>query len=247
MDDMEEAIVHPWFIGRKRPDQLTTPTCYLIQSSDQEGSLYIYGEYLLHQTLKKLPSQICLPHDIPRLVQEVYGAIELDEDIVEAKEKWDMKRQDKERRAENFCLHRPWLNTDMTMEGLLVSYVQDDGYDRRAKAAVKDTQDTIEVILICEKQGQYELIDGTKLPKDKLPDDDLAKLIAKHTLRLPQKCSHYAHLAELEKITNNKVRKWQESPWLSGELFQILDENGTALLDSYELQYTKKYGLAIKS
>jgi CRISPR-associated endonuclease/helicase Cas3 len=233
--------------GRKRPYQLTTPTCYLIQSSNQEGSLYIYGEYLLHQTLKKLPSQICLPHDIPRLVQEVYGAMEVDEDIEEAKEKWDMERCDKESRAEGFCLHRPWLNEENTMEGLLVSTIQDDKFDRKAKAAVRDTQDTIEVILICEKQGQYELLDGTKLPKDESPDDDLAKLIAKHTLRLPQKCSHYAQLTALEKITNSKVRKWQESPWLLGELFLILDENGTALLDSYELQYTKKYGLAVKS
>jgi CRISPR-associated endonuclease/helicase Cas3 len=233
--------------GRKRPYQLTTPTCYLIQSSNQEGSLYIYGEYLLHQTSKQLPSKICLPRDIPRLVQEVYGGLDLDEDLLAVKEKWDNKRQDQERRADAFCLQRPWLNMEETMESLLVSSVQDDGEDRKAKAAVRDTQDTIEVILICEKQGQYELLDGTKLPKDESPYDDLAKLIAKHTLRLPQKCSHYAQLTALEKITNSKVRKWQESPWLSGELFLILDENGTALLDSYELQYTTKYGLAVKS
>jgi CRISPR-associated endonuclease/helicase Cas3 len=133
---------------------------------------------------------------------------------------------------------------DKTMEGLLVSSVQDDGHDSKAKAAVRDTQDTIEVILICEKQGQYELIDGTKLPMGELPED-IAKLIAKQTLRLPQKCSHYDQIVALEKIAINKVRKWQDNPWLAGELFLILDEDGATTMDKYRLQYTRKYGLTI--
>ncbi|MDR0948688.1 MAG: CRISPR-associated helicase Cas3' [Lachnospiraceae bacterium] len=230
--------------GRKRPSKLLTPTCYIIQSSDQTGSLYVYGEYLLHQTRTKLPDQINLPRDIPKLVQKVYGGLNLSDEIQIAKNNWDQKRQEQDRRAETFCLHRPWLDPSETMEGLLVSSIQDDAEDKKAKAAVRDTQDSLEVILIQEKQGRYELMDGTVLPSGEV-SDDLAKVIAKHTLRLPSKCSHYAQISALEESSKVCVPLWQKNHWLTGELFLIVNETGSAVLEPYQLQYSKKYGLMV--
>lgn len=48
---------------------------------------------------------------------------------------------------------------------------------------------------------------------------------------------------ELEKISLNELRSWQQSDWLKGELFLILDEQFSAELCGYHLRYDQHYGM----
>ena len=45
-----------------------------IESFDlfDKGTEYVYGRYLLEETQRKLPGEISIPDDIPRLVEAVY-------------------------------------------------------------------------------------------------------------------------------------------------------------------------------
>jgi CRISPR-associated endonuclease/helicase Cas3 len=52
-----------------------------------------------------------------------------------------------------------------------------------------------------------------------------------------------ACVSELEKLNIERLLEWQRSPWLKGELVLLLDENLSAELCGYRLQYSKQRGL----
>ena len=78
----------------------------------------------------------------------------------------------------------------------------------------------------------------------------MAQTIARQRIRLPNAlCAHWIidqTIAELERITGERLQAWQKSPWLRGELFLILDENSTASLCGYKLTYDKDDGLTFE-
>lgn len=60
---------------RKRPEQLREAKCILLNCDEdklEEGAKFIYGEYLLKRTLRRLPDHINLPDDISKLIGDVY-------------------------------------------------------------------------------------------------------------------------------------------------------------------------------
>jgi hypothetical protein len=51
-------------------------------------------------------------------------------------------------------------------------------------------------------------------------------------------------IRDLEQVCIEKhLDKWQESPWLKGELFLVVDEQYQARLGNYRLTYNREYGL----
>ncbi len=61
---------------RIRPAAVQTACCSVICDSEgfEAGAKKIYGQWLLSQTLKHLPTQVCIPEDIPMLVESVDSA-----------------------------------------------------------------------------------------------------------------------------------------------------------------------------
>ncbi len=60
---------------RKRPANVTQPCCAVLGANTEtleEGSRFVYGDWLLLQTKRLLPNSITLPQDIPMLVQDTY-------------------------------------------------------------------------------------------------------------------------------------------------------------------------------
>ena len=53
-------------------------------------------------------------------------------------------------------------------------------------------------------------------------------------------------IRELEQPGCTILQEWQQSPWLRGELFLLLDREGKGTLRGYRLQYTKEDGLCIE-
>ncbi len=238
---------------RLRPEKLNHARCLVmgIDCKDFEaGSKNIYGEYLLMRTKELLPRQLVLPQDIPNLVQDVYDeAVPLavqPPGYFEAKKKWDKLIKDKEKRAGDFRICPPWPELTMNISG----WLDKDVSDHEGEAAVRDSDESIEVLLIQEIEGKLFLlgaVNGSELPQNGIPDRELAKILARQRIRLPNiLCGPWVidkTIAELERLNGERLLAWQESPWLKGELFLILDENSSAHLCDYILTYDKNDGL----
>ena len=61
----------------KRPVMHKKPVVYVMGMSDrfafEKGSEFVYGKYYLLRTQYYLPNEICIPSDIPILINKVYG------------------------------------------------------------------------------------------------------------------------------------------------------------------------------
>ncbi len=238
--------------ARHRPEKLQKAIC-LIMGLDcdkfEPGAMSIYGEYLLMRTKEFLPEHLVLPQDIPNLVQNVY-----DETVPlasappgyqEAKEKWDKLIQSKETRAGTFRIDPPWIDSNLTIYG----WLDKDVSDHQGEATVRDIDESMEVLLIQEVRGRLGMHgkeDGPELFTNIVPDNLLAKTLARQRIRLPNVLGGPwiidRTIAELEQL-NGGLLAWQESSWLRGELFLILDEDSSAHLCGYKLTYDKNDGL----
>jgi len=238
---------------RLRPEKLRQAQC-LVMGFDcddfEVGSKNIYGEYLLMRTQELLPEQLTLPQDIPDLVQDVYDATvplaSSPSGYQDAKMKWERLIRNKETRAEAFRICPPWLGSNLSISG----WLEKDISDHHGEAAVRDSDESIEVLLIQEIEGKLFLLgveDGLELLPNTIPNELVAQTLARQRIRLPNiLCGPWIidqTIAELEQLNKEKLFIWQESPWLKGELFLILDQNSSADLGGYKLTYDKNDGL----
>lgn len=240
---------------RKRPEKLRSTFCLIIESENDDftaGTKEIYGEYLLIRTKTMLPRKLVLPSDIPELVQDVYDeGLNISPEppgYQEAKEKWEKLFKDKEKRACDFRIWPPW--PDENIVGWLDTDVSVT--EKHGDAAVRDTDQSIEVLLIQEKNGDRLFFlpwreNGRELPPNEIPDDELAKALARQSIRLPRAlCVPWAigeTIEELELINGGRLAMWRKSSWLKGELFLILDNKYSATLCGYRLTYDRYLGL----
>jgi CRISPR-associated endonuclease/helicase Cas3 len=257
--------------GRVRSPLLEDAKCYVTgvegDARFQKDSQFIYGAYMLMNTQALLPEQILLPDDISRLVQAAYDVdgVTVAEDVqaayLEAKAKHERAVRDAAVKAKQFQIGRPeggsrgpsatiidWLNTNLSS----------DPSGKRAEATVRDTADSIQVLVIREKQdGRLYTLPWLKdfgdreLPSDFSANEKLAQAVASSTVSLPRSmCAPWIidrTIAAFEKECCKKLPEaWQQSSWLQGELFLILDENLCAEVLDFELKYDQDYGLCVE-
>ena len=126
---------------------------------------------------------------------------------------------------------------------------------QQGEAAARDTDESIEVLLIQEKSGSRLhflpwIEDGREIPIDVVPGKELARTVARQRIRLPGiLCAPWSiekTISELEQSNSIKLSQWQQSPWLKGELVLILNESFEAKLGDYCLTYHKQAGLSYK-
>lgn len=242
---------------RKRPLKLALAKCFIMGGDDEDlepGTEKIYGQYLLMRTKRLLPPQLSLPADIPGLVQDVYDDnISFAQEIsgyAKAQQKWKDRLADKEERAQKFRINPAWRNFPQT----LVGWLDSDLSQHQGEAAVRDTDESIEVLLIQEKNGgRLHLLPGMEQGReislfDEVPDPTLARALARQRVRLPNVlCKPWyieKTIAELEKSNSIKIPQWQQSPWLKGELVLILNASLAAKLGDYLLTYSQQEGLS---
>lgn len=241
---------------RKRPGKLSSPRCLILENDDSsidEVSSFIYGKYLLIRTKVLLPSEIILPEDIPRLVQRVYDeSIELSPlppDYDKEKEKWLKLLDKKEKNANNFRISQIFEGQSQNMLGWLDADIS----THVGEAAVRDSEESIEVLLVCEKENEEIgflpwISQGKTIPLNKALESQVAKEIARQRIRLPVAlCLPHnidKTIAYLEKSNKKRLSKWQESDWIKGELVLILDKNLSAKIENYKLDYHPSTGLS---
>lgn len=260
MDLMLQRIGRLHRHNRKgRPTGLTNAFCFVMGVEGdrfQEGARAVYGDFLLMRTKALLPSEMVLPRCIPALVQKTYDvsySISDSASYRKAEAEWKHRIQDKEKRANDFRVSRPWKGQDETIVGWLSTDVS--ASDARCEAAVRDAADSVEVLLI------QRLADGTlhflpwielgrELPQRSAPNDTLARLLARQSVRLPPAlCAPWnikKTIQELETLNAEQLSAWQSSDWLKGSLFLVLDERCMASLCGYLLAYVQYDGLLLE-
>ena len=152
------------------------------------------------------------------------------------------KITEKENAAQAFQIGKPWMGK--SLHGWL-DYDAGNLSDERANAAVRDIEETLEVIITRASRTGDELVDGRKL------EDLSSEIIAAQTVQLPRVFSLdnkkiEKTIAKLEEQTAMHYPHWQQDSWLRGTLALRLDSNNQVLLDNYQLTYLPDLGLSYK-
>lgn len=242
---------------RVRPARLQMPQCMVLEADTDElepGAQAIYGAWLLLRTNSFLPEQITLPDDIPILVQHVYRTPEmsaLSEPEKPAWNEYELEKQKQQSKNNKLILSAPKYGSRFgTIKGLLDWHELDN--DASAQAGVRGGDSSIEV-LVLQRGAEEQLFmlhdPETPLYAHHVPSLEECKEIARQRLRLPATFSKRwvmdDVIAELEQKTK-ELAEWQQSPWLSGELFLLLDAQNRTMLHGMNLQYTSENGLCIE-
>ena len=227
-----------------RPEKLKGPQLYVMGIKgfgDYDGGTEaIYEQYLLMKTDYFLKDEIDLPADISLLVQDVYSEdtdSEID-NIDEAKSKLDVDQHEAKRKARGYQLARPEENE--TLHGWLDnSNKASELSDVKAEAAVRDTKESIEVILLRKEDNDYYLLSGENI------EDVSDSVVAQQVIRLPHALTMNVEksIETLEKITKINFPEWKDSAWLRGVVTLILDKNSEAEFEGYKVKYSSGLGL----
>ena len=230
---------------RTRPDSLKTAVLTVLQPDETEPDAPskphpIYDDWILKQTEHFLPEQLVIPACIPELVGAVYSAEDEADPMYAA---YLRKISDKRTRAQEYCINSGMLGQRRKN---LLSYFLDDhvGDDPQAETSVRDSDETIEVLVLCRKDAQYYTLCSGQAEFDiTMPLDETdAKCIARERLRLPLAFSRY-HFNETVRALDRLPAQWAGSHWVAGELLLVLDQDKHAELIGKQLYYSDLTGL----
>ncbi len=260
---------------KMRPRRLREAVCFVMGAEGAaefaQGSVAVYGLYLLLKTKAFLPSVIHMPEDIPRLVRQAYEAgyekameeqlslegsrQELNRLCEDALAEYGKFLDRKKSKAKTFQIKRP-EKQKRSLIGWMKTALKDDPSGKRGEATVRDSTDSLEVLVIVKKQdgALYTVPWLSKYPDfriDGIPDNALAKAIAGCRVSLPNDFTHKWNIdrviEELEHIVlDYHLEEWYSCHWLAGELFLVLDELGEMRILDKTVLYDEEYGLLIK-
>ena len=246
-----------------RPEKLKEAQCFVLDEDTgdfDEGSKAIYKKYHLMVARRLLSEPISLPDSIPKLIQSAYGEDKASEllkeygdEYVSAKKEMTELIERKCDRAQAFQIKEP----KMSMEGLrgwLDREKEDDAAGRIGEATVRDTDGLLEVIVIQQRGNRFYVLPiedncgGKEIPITDILNQEMCFALAGCKIALPRSFSALGQLDRtIKELERNNIDRcpgcWQESGWLAGELFLILDENNTAMLRNKKLTYSNKLGL----
>lgn len=284
-----------------RPEGLRTATCYIrgIEEWSEAGPEFsvqfsrIYPDAYLMEALsvlglKDVGARVMehLPADIARTVRTAYRP---DAAGICLPDEWSAKYEDACIKRNNRIVESRkkangrYLMTSLeymrknerTLAGFFGDEMKVKGSGRRAeekaRCAVRDTQETIEVMLLqCDLEENVRLlpwveIDGQTaeggfvIPVDDVPDEAVAKAMAQSSVHLPAAMSGYSQkddegidglIDQLENGCANEAMMWQESPMLAGRLAVFLGEDDSvsstfsAMVGGWKVSYSRGMGLS---
>lgn len=241
-----------------RPEKLRAPRCLVLEAEGEAwepGAQAIYGAWLLGRTRRFLPDAIVLPGDIPRLVQNVYREPEIDALSAQEYADWtefEQAKADAVGKANGYLLDAPKYSAkrQVPIDGMLD--IEQIGSEQGAQASVRGGDSALEVLVLQrDEDGCLYLLDDPETPLDAghVPPAETCREIAKQRLRLSTRFSKSWAIDEVirePETMTAALAEWQQSPWLRGELFLLLDENGRTMLNGIPLRYSRADGLCME-
>ncbi|MCM1508677.1 MAG: CRISPR-associated helicase Cas3' [Ruminococcus flavefaciens] len=235
---------------RIRPDRLKNAELAILRPAESKSSM-IYSEWILKRTENYLPKELIIPQCIPYLVSSVYNEPENDEEYGSAEYK-EFKRglSDKKTKAEKYCIKSNMLKS--RFKNTLADFLDNDaGNNSSAEASVRDSDETIEVILMHKKSDTGyclpSVTDSVVFDTTQVLSDTEARLIAMQRLKLPFYFSSKYNFNKTVKALDDMPKNWRESKWLDGELLLLVDDNSEVELIGKKLHYSKEFGLEMIS
>ncbi|WP_328457612.1 CRISPR-associated helicase Cas3' [Streptomyces sp. NBC_00386] len=264
----------------ERPERLQSARCLLTGVEwapdvpvPVRGSVAVYGRYaLLRSAAVLLPHleggvqrPVQLPSDISVLVQGAYGAGPVGpehwtEVLAEARGRFDEQRADQAERAAIFRLGevgRP----GRPLFGWVAAGVGDADDSRTGRAQVRDSRDSLEVVVVqrradgtlatlpwLEPDRKGRQRGGLELPQEQTPTPFAGRTAASCGLRLPLQFSDAKTMDQaIEELERLYLPAWQgkNSPWLSDQLILSLDEDYQTQLAGFILRYSPADGLEV--
>lgn len=282
-----------------RPESLRRAVCYVrgVGEWTTQGPSFVqyvdavYARASLMETFAVLgltgEDATCaahLPQDIARTVRTAYESTLIralmprhwmdvyDEAVVERDQDEDERRQ----RAQTYLMKS--LRSMRGRHASLMDFFDlqaDDAAtvgDDAGNRAVRDTQETIEVMLVRRCGDDIRLLPwigdeahgvprGASIPTATVPGAAVARTVSRSSVRLPAKmCRGWAIDAlidALERQCEQVVAQWQESPWLAGRLVLVVEQDGasddetaeratyTTCVDRWNITYTRREGLSV--
>lgn len=218
---------------------------------------HIYGEYALLRSaavlLPRFGGEIALPEDIPALVQRAYGTEWIEsyawrEASAEALARWREKTRLREARARDFQIAEP-SKPGKAIVGWVSADVGDTDDEGQGQGQVRDGAPTLEAIVVCEDDaGRWRVPEwvsdgaGLRVPREEIPSEELAQVLATCGLRLPLEFSNADAEEELWAAT---PPEWEYSPSLYRIPVLVIDENGRGELAGRRFRYTPALGLEV--
>lgn len=231
----------------ERPEALKRPQLFItgIEGPGDYGTANetIYEKYLLLKTDHYLTDSINIPDDISTLVQAVYDEKTDDQvpELMTAQAKFKDDLRQERNKSEVYQIGDP--NAEKTIHGWLDRDQGNIAQDEiKASAAVRDIQETLEVILVQRTKTGDQLLNGQALSQV------TSQEIAEQVIRIPAAITPVFEIEkvikQLETITGKNFPDWQQSVWLRGALVLLLDENATGTLGKWQLKYSPELGLS---
>lgn len=192
------------------------------------------------------------PDDVAGLVRQAYDELLAPDDSwagvwTEAEQKRRDSEQQLVKNAAMFCVPRPG---DGPVLGFTSGSVPDD--DANAQAAVRDSDDSLEVVVVIRRQGELRTFPWLEHHADEPvalgtePPPDLARTVAQCTLRLPSYLSAGSRaLSVVEELERDGIETWQSSRWLRGVLPLVLDDDYVREIPGFRLVYDRRRGLLV--
>ncbi|NLN84152.1 MAG: CRISPR-associated helicase Cas3' [Firmicutes bacterium] len=237
---------------RQRPQLYEKANCFVFNLEDNEDNINVYGEYLLLKTEKILPERIVIPSDIPLLVNTLYKEVDVEncsEELKESLEKHNSFMKKQVSRARDYRLEKLYqADSYQRISNWLQTYISDS----LGEAAVRDTDESLEVVLLQEVDDDhvkllYGGINEKKLRINDIPEPKIAREIAKQSIRLPSVLCRPWRIEKtidwLEQEKDKKFKTWDYAPWLKGELYLVLNKELETRLEEYTLTYDMFLGL----
>jgi len=257
----------------RRPAPVATPHCLIMVTPPpgqpgelDPGGAAVYGSYLLMNTARLLAERdtLHLPADIPSMVRRAYEDYRPEDVAKEERDDYGVAWAAHQQKLENqktaaktyrLALAKSLRSFSRAMED--APSEKEDPSGRRGEAQVREGQMSIEVLVIQRRNnGRLYLLptpDGKEpffIAADEIPTREQSLDLAAASLTLSGSIcynhgadNHFNEtVVELEEAAR-ALSAWQQSPWLKGQLFLVLDEQLTACLNGHCLRYDLQLGL----
>lgn len=248
-----------------RPDPVNEPALFVtgvdwgeVVPHPDRGSIAVYGEDALLRSLAVLglptATTVNVPQDIPRLVQTAYGdncpkPPAWSESMSAAHVKAVGVRVDRKRRAQNWLLPAP--HDGHGVLGLTDGGVGDLKSEAKGQASVRDSQESLEVIVVQRREDGHIYRWGAPSGESPLPTElevsgRAARAASACTLRLPRALVHPGQIDRtIAALETNLFPSWQASHWLREQLVLVFDQDCRYTLPPFELTYDNDAGLIV--